>query len=77
MGSDFFDRLDADLAALTRAGAHVAAGDRRRGQPGHLLRRGLVLTLAVLALTASLVSEFPASASGHVRVAPSQTALRL
>jgi hypothetical protein len=77
MHPDFFDQLDADLAGLTRAGAHLTASGLTAGRTGRLMRRGVVLALAIVALAASLVSEFPASASGHVQVAQSLTAPRL
>lgn len=77
MGADFFDQLDVELAELTRAGAHLAGGDPVRGRAGRLVRRGVVLALTVVALAASLVSEFPASASGHAQVTQNLTAPRL
>lgn len=77
MHPDFFDQLDEDLAGLTRAGAHLTAGGLRCRRTGRLVRRGVGLALAIVALAASLVSEFPASASGHLLVAQSLTAPRL
>ena len=77
MHPDFFEQLDAELAGLTRAGAHLTAGGRTYGSTGRLVRRAVVLGAAVVALAASLVSEFPASASGHVQVVQSLTASRL
>jgi hypothetical protein len=74
MRSDFFDRLDAELAELTRQGAHLTAGDRVYRRAGRLVRRGVVFALVVVALAAALVSEFPASASGHAQVAQARTA---
>lgn len=78
MSSDFFDRLDAELAELTRHGAHLtAAGDRVYRRAGRLVRRGVVFALVAVALAAALVSEFPGSASGHAQVAQTLTAQRL
>lgn len=70
MPGDFFDRLDAELAELTRQGAHLTAGEREHLRWSRLVRRGLVSALVAVAMAASLVSEFPATASGHALVAP-------
>jgi membrane-associated PAP2 superfamily phosphatase len=77
MSGDFFDRLDAELAELTRQGAHLSvdAGIFRRA--GRLLRRGVAFALVAVSLAAALVSEFPASASGHAHAPPALTAQRL
>jgi membrane-associated PAP2 superfamily phosphatase len=77
MSSDFFDRLDAELAALTRQGAHLTAGDGVFRRAGRLARRGLSFALVAVTLAAALVSEFPASASGHAQAARDMTAQRL
>jgi hypothetical protein len=77
MGRDFFERLDADLAALTREGAHLIGGNRVYGRAARHLRRGLAFALVSVALAAAFVSEFPASASGHVEVARAPAAQRL
>lgn len=77
MNGDFFDHLDAELAALTRAGAHLTESERGHRRWGRLLRRGMASTLLAVALAASLVSEFPASASGHAHIVPALTADRL
>ena len=74
MGSDFFDRLDAELTELTRQGAHLADGERGQRRRERLVRRGVVSALVVLTLAVSLVSEFPASASGHAHPARAVTA---
>lgn len=76
MSWDFFDRLDAELAEVTRQGAHLAADPMGR-RAGRLVRRGMVFALVVMALAASLVSEFPASASGHGQAVAAVTARRL
>jgi len=73
MSSDFFDRLDAELAELTRQGAHLTAGDRVYRRAARLMRRGVVFALVAVALAAALVSEFPASASGRAQVAQTLT----
>jgi hypothetical protein len=77
MSSDFFDRLDTELAELTRQGAHRTGGDRTGRRAGQLVRRGLASALVAVALAATLVSEFPASASGHAQVVRALTAQRL
>ena len=77
MGSDFFDRLEAELAELTRQGAHVTVGGHVYRRVSRLARRGVVFALVVVALAAALVSEFPASASGHAQGPRALTAARL
>jgi hypothetical protein len=77
MSSDFFDRLDDELAQLTRQGAHLPAGDRLHRRAGRLIRRGMAFALVCVALAAALVSEFPASASGHAQVAQALTTQQL
>ena len=77
MSSDFFDRLDAELAELTRQGAHLTVGDGVRRRAVRLVRRGVTFTLVAVTLAAALVSEFPASASGHAQAAQALTAQRL
>jgi DNA-binding IclR family transcriptional regulator len=70
VSDDFFDRLEAELGELARQGTHldgVAGWDRRRVVV--LIRRSAVMAVLVVALAASLVGEFPASASGHALVA--------
>lgn len=69
MSSDYFDRLDAELAELTRQGAHLAVGGGVYRRAGRLVRRGVAFALVAVTLAAALVSEFPASASGHAQVA--------
>lgn len=77
MSCDFFDRLDVELAGLTRDGAHLEGGGRVYRRANRLLRRGVAVALLAVALAAALVSEFPASASGHVQVARAPTTQRL
>jgi hypothetical protein len=70
VSGDFFDRLEAELGDLARQGTHldgVAGRDRRRVVA--LIRRCAVIVILVVALAASLVGEFPASASGRALVA--------
>jgi hypothetical protein len=70
VSGDFFDRLEAELAGLARRGTHldrVAGRDRRRVMA--LIRRSAVIGVLAVALAASLVSEFPASASGRAMAA--------
>jgi hypothetical protein len=66
VNGDFFDRLEAELAGITREGTHLDAStgrDRRRVVA--LIRRSAAVVLLVVVLAASLVSEFPASANGR------------
>jgi membrane-associated PAP2 superfamily phosphatase len=77
MSCDFFDRLDVELAELTRQGAHLAVGDHMYRRAGRAVRRGVVFALVAVALAAALVSEFPASASGHLLLVRAPTAQRL
>jgi len=77
MSDDFFDRLDAELAELTRDGAHLTVGDRVYRRVGRLLRRGAAFALLTVALASALVSEFPASANGQAPVAQATAAQRL
>jgi hypothetical protein len=77
MSSDFFDRLDAELAELTRQGAHLAVGERLYRRLGRLIKRGMAFGLVSVALAAALVSEFPASASGHAQMAQALTTQQL
>jgi hypothetical protein len=74
MSPDFFERLDAELADLTRQGAHLTVDDPAARRAGRLLRRGAVFALVVMTMAAALVSEFPASASGHAQAVPGPTA---
>lgn len=77
MGVDFFDRLDAELAKLTREGAHLSAAGRAHRRWSRLARRCAVSALVIVALAASLVSEFPATASGHPPATQALTGERL
>ncbi len=77
MSGDFFDRLDAELAGLTREGAHLTVGTGLFRRAGRLVRRGVAFALVAVSLAAALVSEFPASASGHALMARAPTAQRL
>jgi hypothetical protein len=77
MSSDFFARLDSELAELTRQGAHLTVGDRVYRRAGRWLRRGVAFALVAVTLAVALVSEFPASASGHAQVAQAPMAQRL
>ena len=77
MSSDFFDRLDAELAELTRQGAHLTVGGGVFRRAGRLARRGLAFALVAVSLAAALVSEFPASASGHAQAARAMMSQRL
>jgi hypothetical protein len=65
MSGDFFDRLDAELAELTRQGAHLSSARRERRRRWISLRRGLASGLAIVALAVALAGEFPSAAGGH------------
>ena len=69
MSGDFFERLGTDLAGLTRQGAHLNRPRGAHRRLGRLIRRGAAIAGLTVALAVSLVSEFPASASGHAMVA--------
>jgi hypothetical protein len=77
MRSDFFDELEGELADLTRQGAHLGGGEHSHRRHAQVVRRGVVGALLVVALAVSLVSEFPASASGHAQAARALIAVRL
>jgi hypothetical protein len=66
MSDDFFSQLELELGGLTREGKHLGqATARSRRRTVTLLRRaGAILVLAI-ALAASLVGEFPATAGGY------------
>ena len=69
MSGNFFDRLEGELAALTRDGSHLDELARRgRREALGLLRRATTCALLALALAVCLVGEFPAIARGHVQV---------
>jgi hypothetical protein len=69
MNDSFFDRLEAELAGLARQGTQL------EGAPGRNRRGAVIMALAVV-LAASLVSEFPASASGRAMAAAQVSVLR-
>lgn len=75
MSGNFFDRLEAELGGLARQGTHLdqATGAGRR-RFTRLVRRGVLGAVLAVALAASLVSEFPASANGSARVSPVSSA---
>lgn len=66
MSEDLFDRLEAELARRTSEGAHLGlARARQRRRVALLLRRAAVIVTLAAAMAATLVGEFPASASGR------------
>ncbi len=73
MNRDFFDQLDTELAELTRQGAHLGLADPATRRAGGVLRRFVACALVVVAMAAALVTEFPASASGHAQLARAVT----
>jgi hypothetical protein len=62
MSDGYFERLEVELSALTRSGAHL---DRRRSPLAPRTRRAAVALLLSLVLAVVLVSEFPAAARGQ------------
>ncbi len=69
MSGNFFDRLEIELAGLVRDGSHLTPAQQHDRRRMLLNRRALVLVVLVIALAASLASEFPASANGRAYVA--------
>jgi hypothetical protein len=70
MSGNFFDKLELDLAALTREGTHLERSARnQRLRVVALIRRSAMIVILAVALAASVASEFPAVANGHGRVA--------
>lgn len=69
MIEDFFDELERELTRRTREGAHLTNTAQARHVRGQRMRRALVGGVTAVVLAASLVSEFPATASGHSRSA--------
>ncbi|HEX3802740.1 MAG TPA: hypothetical protein VHV75_07885 [Solirubrobacteraceae bacterium] len=69
MSGDFFDRLEAELGGLTRQGTHLDGAAGRNRRLVALIRHSVVIAVLAIVLAASLVSEFPASASGRAVVA--------
>jgi hypothetical protein len=70
MSGGFLDRLEGELAGLVRNGAHLDDATSHRQRAGALIRRTALLVTLVMVLAASLVSEFPASATGHALLPP-------
>jgi hypothetical protein len=70
MSRGFLDRLDEELAGLVRDGAHLDDATCGRHRAGALIRRAALLVTLIMVLAASLVSEFPASATGHALLPP-------
>jgi hypothetical protein len=64
VSDDYFTRLDAELAACTRRGAHLSPS------PHRLMRRAVTASLVAVAVAVSLATEFPASASGRLAAHP-------
>jgi hypothetical protein len=70
VNGDFFDRLEAELAGLTRQGTHLdGRAGRNRRRLVAFIRRSTMIVVLTIALAASLVTEFPASAGGCALVA--------
>ena len=66
MSGDFFTELELELSGFTRDGMHLSdptARNRRRTVT--LLRRAVAILVLAIALAASLVGEFPATAGGY------------
>ncbi|MGH2861209.1 MAG: hypothetical protein ACRDLT_06830 [Solirubrobacteraceae bacterium] len=78
MNSDFFTQLEVELGSLTRDGVHLldASSRARHHHLFTVVRHGAVIVALAIALAASLVSEFPATASGHTPAALAAAAHR-
>lgn len=75
MNADFFTQLELELSSLTHDGVHLPdASSRARRHLATMVRRGIAIVTLVIALAASLDSEFPATASGHAPAAPAVVA---
>ena len=70
MSGDFFDHLEAELAELTRQGAHLTRPDNANGRLSRVLRRGAAGAITSVVLAVALVGEFPASATAHPSITP-------
>jgi hypothetical protein len=66
VSDDYFTRLNADLAACTRRGAHLSTPPRR------LMRPTATASLVAVAVAVSLVTGFPASANGRPAAHPTR-----
>jgi hypothetical protein len=69
MSDGYFDRLESELATLTARGAHLDEPARRAALLSARTRRATAALVLTLLLAVSLVSEFPAVASGRPPVA--------
>lgn len=69
MNGDFFSRLELELGSLAHEGMHLDDAGARGRRRAAVVRRGLALVALALVLAASLVSEFPATASGYAPAA--------
>jgi hypothetical protein len=70
MSGNFFDKLELDLAAVTREGTHLErSAHNQRLRVAALIRRSAMIVVLAVVLAASVASEFPAVANGHGRVA--------
>jgi hypothetical protein len=65
VSNDFFDRLEIDLVSMVRDGRHLSPAQQHDRRRMLLIKRVLLLAVLVIALAASLASEFPASANGR------------
>ena len=75
MSGDFFSELELELGGLTREGMHLSDdAARSRHRLLTVLRRGAAILTLAIALAASLVGEFPASAGGYTTAAITATA---
>ncbi len=69
MSGNFFDRLEIELADMVRDGRHLTPTQQHDRRRTLLIKRGLIIAALIVALAASLASEFPASANGRTDVA--------
>jgi hypothetical protein len=67
--SNFFDRLEIELAGLMHEGRHLPPAQQHERRRALLIRRVLILSFLVVVLAASLAIQFPASANGHTELA--------
>jgi hypothetical protein len=69
MNGNFFDRLETELTDIARRGSHLDGAARGRRHAVAAVRHTVLMGVLALALAATLVSGFPASANGRAQVA--------
>lgn len=63
-GDGYFERLDSELSELVRRAAHLDGASAHARRCAWVARRATLALILGLALAVTLISEFPASASG-------------